>query len=91
MWHGLGACPLVLNKLEPSTMARTQQVKSNYPETGQKPVYEVQDASGDAVYDIVPASSTIFLGDAHRILSRLPTASVRCVVTSPPYWSLRQL
>ena len=70
-------------------MARTQQVKSNYPETGQKPVYEVHDASGDAVYDIVPANSTILLGDAHRILSRLPTASVRCVVTSPPYWSLR--
>jgi len=70
-------------------MARTGSNKPNYPEAAQKAGYEVHDASGDAVYDIVPGGSTILLGDAHRILSRLPTGSVRCVVTSPPYWGLR--
>lgn len=33
--------------------------------------------------------STIFEGDALTVLRRLPSASVRCVVTSPPYWGLR--
>lgn len=34
-------------------------------------------------------SSTIFEGDALTVLRRLPASSVRCVVTSPPYWGLR--
>lgn len=33
--------------------------------------------------------STIFHGDALRVLRRLPTESVQCMVTSPPYWGLR--
>jgi len=33
--------------------------------------------------------STIFEGDAITVLRRLPSASVSCVVTSPPYWGLR--
>ncbi|MHC4444531.1 MAG: DNA-methyltransferase [Planctomycetota bacterium] len=33
--------------------------------------------------------STIFKGDALNILSHLPSSSVQCVVTSPPYWGLR--
>lgn len=33
--------------------------------------------------------STIFEGDALTVLRRLPAGSVRCVVTSPPYWGLR--
>jgi site-specific DNA-methyltransferase (cytosine-N4-specific) len=33
--------------------------------------------------------STIYQGDALTVLRRLPDASVRCVVTSPPYWGLR--
>lgn len=33
--------------------------------------------------------STIFEGDAITVLRRLPCASVSCVVTSPPYWGLR--
>lgn len=33
--------------------------------------------------------STIFEGDALTVLRRLPSGSVRCVVTSPPYWGLR--
>lgn len=31
----------------------------------------------------------IFQGDAQHILARLPKESVQCVVTSPPYWGLR--
>jgi len=33
--------------------------------------------------------STIFEGDALTVLSRLPNKSMRCAVTSPPYWGLR--
>lgn len=33
--------------------------------------------------------SALLLGDAREILARLPRDSVQCVVTSPPYWSLR--
>jgi len=33
--------------------------------------------------------STVFQGDALRVLQRLPPESVQCVVTSPPYWGLR--
>ena len=31
----------------------------------------------------------IICGDARRILQQLPAESIDCVVTSPPYWSLR--
>lgn len=33
--------------------------------------------------------STIFEGDALTVLRRLPSQSVQCLVTSPPYWGLR--
>lgn len=33
--------------------------------------------------------SVIFEGDAMTVLRRLPTTSVRCAITSPPYWGLR--
>lgn len=33
--------------------------------------------------------STIVLGDALQVLRRMPSASVQCIVTSPPYWGLR--
>ncbi|HDS4354641.1 TPA: site-specific DNA-methyltransferase [Enterobacter roggenkampii] len=32
---------------------------------------------------------TLFEGDALTVLRKLPSGSVRCVVTSPPYWGLR--
>ncbi len=35
------------------------------------------------------AESSIFEGDALNVLSRLPSNCVQCVVTSPPYWGLR--
>jgi site-specific DNA-methyltransferase (cytosine-N4-specific) len=33
--------------------------------------------------------SVLFEGDALAVLERLPDSSVQCVVTSPPYWGLR--
>ena len=33
--------------------------------------------------------SQIYLGDCIDILKGLPDNSVQCVVTSPPYWGLR--
>lgn len=33
--------------------------------------------------------SVIFEGDALHVLGRLPSSCVQCVVTSPPYWGLR--
>src|SRR3990170_1131495 len=35
------------------------------------------------------ARTTILQGDAREGLRGLPVGSVHCVVTSPPYWSLR--
>lgn len=40
-------------------------------------------------YPLVVDSSTIFEGDALTVLRRLKDQSVRCVITSPPYWGLR--
>lgn len=34
-------------------------------------------------------NSTLFEGDALTVLRLIPSRSVRCVVTSPPYWGLR--
>ena len=35
------------------------------------------------------ANASVIQGDVRAILPRLPSASVQCVVTSPPYWGLR--
>lgn len=32
---------------------------------------------------------TLLLGDAHQVLAQMPDASVDCIVTSPPYYALR--
>ena len=32
----------------------------------------------------------MFLGDANVVLAELPTGSVDCVMTSPPYWGKRE-
>jgi site-specific DNA-methyltransferase (cytosine-N4-specific) len=36
-----------------------------------------------------PGESTVYEGDASAVLPRLPDEFFRCVVTSPPYWGLR--
>ena len=43
----------------------------------------------DKEQPLVVDSSTIFEGDALTVLRRLKDQSVRCVITSPPYWGLR--
>jgi len=40
-------------------------------------------------YKLNPTGSTIYQGDAAEILKQLPKEFFRCVVTSPPYWGLR--
>jgi hypothetical protein len=35
------------------------------------------------------STSTIHVGDALAVLRTLPSESVQCCVTSPPYWGLR--
>lgn len=42
-----------------------------------------------ADYITVMQRSALVLGDAHAVLRSMPAESVRTVVTSPPYWSLR--
>jgi DNA modification methylase len=34
-------------------------------------------------------SVTVYLGDAREIMADLPAESIDCVITSPPYWGLR--
>ena len=38
---------------------------------------------------LVFSDSVIYEGDANAVLQRLPPSSVQCIVTSPPYWGLR--
>lgn len=43
----------------------------------------------EADYLTVMNRSALILGDAHEVLAEMPKSSVQTVVTSPPYWSLR--
>ena len=43
----------------------------------------------DAGYQVNPIQSTVYHGDAATLLKRFPDNFFRCVVTSPPYWGLR--
>jgi DNA modification methylase len=38
---------------------------------------------------MTPPRNTILTGDVRRVLPTLPSDSIDCVVTSPPYWGLR--
>ncbi|MDA2931079.1 site-specific DNA-methyltransferase [Acidobacteria bacterium AH-259-O06] len=40
-------------------------------------------------YKLSPSESTVYEGNAAEILRLLPDKFFRCVVTSPPYWGLR--
>lgn len=35
------------------------------------------------------AGITIYCGDCREVLRELPSESINCIVTSPPYWGLR--
>ncbi|NMC21528.1 MAG: site-specific DNA-methyltransferase [Thermogutta sp.] len=43
----------------------------------------------DASYAPEPTDSTVYQGDAEQVLRQIPGDFFRCVVTSPPYWGLR--
>ncbi len=49
----------------------------------------VNERASETLPEIRLLGSMILRGDALHILSRLPKESVQCVVTSPPYWGLR--
>ena len=52
-----------------------------------KPYHRVDDLDGNV--DATNSRSLLFCGDAREALRLLPTETVQTVVTSPPYWSLR--
>jgi len=49
----------------------------------------IRETARDYLPQIKVEESMILQGDAQHILSRLPKESIQCVVTSPPYWGLR--
>lgn len=49
----------------------------------------VNESADRSVQKINLLGSMILGGDAHTILKRLPDSCVRSIVTSPPYWGLR--
>src|SRR4030042_725358 len=49
----------------------------------------VRECTAELQEKIVLIGSTILKGDALHLLRRLPSESVQCAVTSPPYWGLR--
>lgn len=62
----------------------TENVKSlRYPH------FAMFEHSVPAGYVLAANGSALVLGDAHSVLAGLPDACVQTVVTSPPYWSLR--
>jgi DNA modification methylase len=44
---------------------------------------------GEPVVPVPISRNEVFVGDAVEKLKTLPSASVDCVITSPPYWNLR--
>jgi DNA modification methylase len=49
----------------------------------------VTDQTGTAVRYLSDADFTLYVGDVRDVLAQLGDESVHCVVTSPPYWGLR--
>ena len=44
---------------------------------------------GGVLLGVFEMINTIILGHALNVLPKLPAESVSCVITSPPYWGLR--
>ncbi len=49
----------------------------------------VREAGSDETEWITPLGCTLVEGDVNRVLDRITSDSIQCVVTSPPYWGLR--
>ena len=60
-----------------------------YKHTGPQLDFGVEVSSVETQEPLRLVRSTLFEGAALPVLQALPTESVRCVVTSPPYWGLR--
>ena len=43
----------------------------------------------EPLFEAPPEGSEIIIGDSRSVLKKLPEATFRCCVTSPPYWGLR--
>lgn len=50
---------------------------------------ELSAAQEEVVEQTLDLNPNIFIGDVRESLKRIPDGSVHCVVTSPPYWGLR--
>ena len=54
------------------------------------PPFTIREHDTQSEYgDLAASGSALIRGDAHRILRALPDGIAQTVVTSPPYWSLR--
>ena len=85
-WLASGQLSLPDHTLEAAGAAEALDARPNVRYTGDAPYQRVTD-SCPAVDDI--RQSLLICGDAKRALTLLPDHSVQTVVTSPPYWSLR--
>jgi len=54
-----------------------------------RPRFSVHKHERAADYGALAETSALILGDSHSVLSAMPEGCVQTVVTSPPYWSLR--
>lgn len=52
-------------------------------------MYDFEQFKIEKPQQVVLKESVIFEGDARKVLQLLPSNSVQCVITSPPYWGLR--
>lgn len=53
------------------------------------PTHGLRHACGEGLHSVSVTHWRILVGDVREQLRLLPDASVQCVVTSPPYWGLR--
>lgn len=73
----------------PATSEVAASVSAMEPAPLRPPQFSVLKHDGDAGYEPLFVSSALILGDAHGVLSVLPEGCAQTVITSPPYWSLR--
>lgn len=76
-------------KLSPTSRTRQLALDSWLEEVGLGEVPSMRRERVEHPQTIKLHGSTIIEGDALTVLRRLPSESVQCSVTSPPYWGLR--
>jgi site-specific DNA-methyltransferase (cytosine-N4-specific) len=63
--------------------------QKTYPVKDPDPKFQVHETAVTAPEQITVMGSMILRGDSLHVLRNLPEKSVQCIVTSPPYWGLR--